>query len=80
MPGRSGSLPRISEEGHQKWLLVKTKCDLGGVRVPFWLLQAFVLEDAKDKVDRLSLLSFKHLPPSYVPRHHSREQVLPISN
>lgn len=80
MPGRPGSLPRLSEEEHQKWLLVKTKCDLGGVHVPFWLLQAFVLEDVKDKADRLSLLSFKHLPPSYVPHHHSREQVLLTSN
>lgn len=76
MPGRPGSLPRLSEEEHQKWLLVKTKCDLGEVHLPFWLMQAFALEDIKDKVDRLSLLRFKHLPPSYVPHRNLKLTIL----
>lgn len=71
MPGRPGSLPRLSEEERQKWLLVKTKCDLGEVHLPF-----FALKDIKDKVDRLSLLSFKHLPLSYVPHHDLKLTIL----
>lgn len=73
MPSRPGSRPRLSEEEHKKWLLVKAKCDLGEVRLLLQPVLTLIGKDVKDSVEgsadvsltitlRSSIADFKLVP------------------
>lgn len=68
MTSRPGSQPRLSDEEHKKWLLVKTKYDLGEVRP----VLALVGKNVKDSVEGSVILFLKCLHLRCVPHHCSQ--------